>query len=108
MLLVLRNHTYIYTQFDAQNDGNSVSELPDFKFFSGGIPPDPLSKRGLAAPCQYRRLLFSNWLPTSNFIETPVNVINYYYYYYYYHYYFVSRQLQQGTTPPTVKHGSQK
>ena len=24
----------------------------------------------LAAPCQYRRLLFSNWLPTSNFIET--------------------------------------
>ena len=35
------------------------------------MPPDPPSKRGLAAPCQYRRLLFSNWLPTSNFIETP-------------------------------------
>ena len=28
-----RNHTYIYTQFDAQNAGNGVSELPDFKFF---------------------------------------------------------------------------
>ena len=53
------------TQFDAQNAGNSVSELPDFKFFGGGIPSDPPSKR------QYRRLLFSNWLPTSNFIETP-------------------------------------
>ena len=70
-LLVLRNRTYIYTQFDAQNAGNSVSELPDFKFFSGACPQTPLSKRGLAAPCQYRRLLFSNWLPTSNFIETP-------------------------------------
>ena len=39
--LGLRNHTYIYTQFDAQNAGNSVSELPDFKFFRGGVPPDP-------------------------------------------------------------------
>ena len=28
-----RNHTYIYTQFDAQNTGNGVSELPDFKIF---------------------------------------------------------------------------
>ena len=28
----------------------------------------------LVAPCQYRRLLFSNWLPTSNFLETPVCV----------------------------------
>ena len=70
-LLVLRNRPYIYTQFDAQKAGNSVSELPDFKFFWGGMPPDPPSKRGLEAPCQYRHLLFSNWLPTSNFIETP-------------------------------------
>ena len=59
----LRNRTYIYTQFDAHSAGNSVSELPDFKFFSGGMPPDP--------PCQYHRLLLSNWLLTSNFIETP-------------------------------------
>ena len=35
-LVVLRNRTYVYTQFDAQNAGNSVSELPDFKFFWGG------------------------------------------------------------------------
>ena len=56
-LLVLRNRTYIYTQFDAQNAGNSVSELPDFKFFLGGMPPDHPSKRGPAAPCQYHRLL---------------------------------------------------
>jgi len=40
-LLVLRNRTYIYTQFDSQNTGNSVSELPDFKFFWRGMPPDP-------------------------------------------------------------------
>ena len=39
----------------------------------GGMPLDPPSKRGLAIPCQYRRLLFSNWLPTSNFTETPVS-----------------------------------
>ena len=31
--------THIYTQFDAQNAGNSVSELPDFKFFWGGGTP---------------------------------------------------------------------
>ena len=37
--------TDIYTQFDAQNAGNSVSELPDFKFFSGGaFPQTPLPK----------------------------------------------------------------
>ena len=28
------------------------------------------------APCQYRPLLFSNWLPTSNFIETPAYFSN--------------------------------
>ena len=74
-LLVLRNRVYIYTQFDAQNAGNSVSELPDLKFFWGSMPPDPPSKRGLAAPCQYCRLLLSNWLTTSNFIETPADTL---------------------------------
>ena len=51
MLLVLGNHTYIYTQFDAQNARNSVLKLPDFSFFwgRGGMPPDPPSERGLAA-----------------------------------------------------------
>ena len=44
--------------------------------FSGrDMPPDPPSKRGLAVPCQYRRLLFLNWLPTSNFIETPAGYV---------------------------------
>ena len=43
---MLRNRTSIYTQFDAQNAGNSVSELPDFKFFWGGMCPDPPSKKG--------------------------------------------------------------
>ena len=31
-----KNRNSISTQFDAQNAGNSVSELPDFKFFWGG------------------------------------------------------------------------
>ena len=51
-LIALKNPTYIYTQFDAQNAGNNVSEVPDFKliFLGGGggvMPPDPPSKRGL-------------------------------------------------------------
>ena len=37
------------------------------------MPPDPPRLRGLTAPCSYSRLLFSNQLPTSNFIETPAN-----------------------------------
>ena len=37
------------TFFDAQNDGNHISELLGFKFFWGGMPPDPLEERGLAA-----------------------------------------------------------
>ena len=41
MLLVLGNRTYIYTHFDAQNAGNSVSELLDFKFFWGRHAPRP-------------------------------------------------------------------
>ena len=35
------------------------------------MPPDPPRLRGLTAPCTYGRLLLSNQLPTSNFIETP-------------------------------------
>ena len=47
MLLVLRNRTYINVQFDAQNAGYSVSELPDLKFFWGegeACPQIPLAK----------------------------------------------------------------
>ena len=65
--------SYIYTQFDDLNTGNSsASELPDFKFFWGEhAPPRPPSKRVFVATCQYHRLLLSNWQPTSKFIETP-------------------------------------
>ena len=35
------------------------------------MPRDPARLRGLTAPCSYSRFLFSNQLPTSNFIETP-------------------------------------
>ena len=55
------------TQFGAQNAGNGISELPDFKIFWGRMPPDP---HRLTATCSYSRLFFSNQLPTSNFIET--------------------------------------
>ena len=36
--------------FDAQNAGNRISELLDFKFFWGTCPQNPLGERGLAAP----------------------------------------------------------
>lgn len=36
--------------FDAQNAGNCISELVDFKFFWGPCPQTPLGERGLAAP----------------------------------------------------------
>ena len=43
----------IYAQFDDHNAGNSVSELPDFKFFWGEHDPDPLrcSKLGKNSGC---------------------------------------------------------
>jgi len=49
-LLLMRNRPYFYTQFGAQNAGNSISELPCFKYFWGTMPPDPPNKRGLTAP----------------------------------------------------------
>ena len=36
------------TVFNAQNAGNCISELLDFKFFLGDMPPD--RQGGLAAP----------------------------------------------------------
>ena len=44
---MLRNRTYIYTQFDAKNAGNSISELLDFKIFWGACPQTPLAKGAL-------------------------------------------------------------
>ena len=67
-LLVLRNRTYINVQFDAQNAGYSVSELPDFKFFWGkgeARPQTPLAKEA-EKPLVNRYTL----PPTSDFIET--------------------------------------
>ena len=40
----------ISTLFDAQNAGNRISELVDFKFFWGACPQTPLGERRLAAP----------------------------------------------------------
>ena len=36
--------------FDAQNAGNYISELLDFKFFWGSMPPDPPSLKGPYGP----------------------------------------------------------
>ena len=38
------------TVFNAQNAGNRIFELLDFKFFWGACPQTPLGERGLAAP----------------------------------------------------------
>ena len=42
------------TVFDAQNNGNHISELLDFKFFLGGgggsMPPDPPKRKGALQP----------------------------------------------------------
>ena len=48
------------------------------KFSGGPCPQTPLGLRGLMAPCSYSRLLFSNQLPTSYFIETPACCSNFY------------------------------
>ena len=42
-----------------------------FLNFLGEHAPRPPRLRGLMVPCLYSWLLFSNQLPTSNFIETP-------------------------------------
>ena len=72
----------------AQNTGNRISELPDFNFFCGRMPPDPPpppphTRRVLTAPCGQSRPLDLKQLPTSNFIdETPALVftINFYHF----------------------------
>jgi len=40
-LLLVRNRPYFYTQFGAQNAGNSISELPCFKYFWETMPQTP-------------------------------------------------------------------
>ena len=59
--------------FDAQNAGNHISELLDFKFFRGGMPPDPPKGKGPYGPFSgLSRLLNLQWPLTTNVIETPV------------------------------------
>ena len=61
-------------KFIPQNAENRILELWNFKIFQARTCPDPLPpprKRGPTAPCWYSRLLYSNLLATSTFIETP-------------------------------------
>ena len=39
--------------FDAQNTGNHISELLDFKFFWGNMPPDHPRRKGPYVPFIY-------------------------------------------------------
>ena len=62
------------TLSDAQNAGNCISELLDFKFLWGGVPPAPPPPRG-KGPCGpfsgHSRLLHLQWLLIAKVIETP-------------------------------------
>ena len=60
------------TLFDAQNAGNHISELLDFKFFWGSMPPDPPRGKGPFGPFSgHNRLLHLQWLLITKVIETP-------------------------------------
>ena len=65
-------NTLFCTQFSPQNASNHILGLWNFKIFWGSKPPDPPRKKGKMTPCWYSRLLYSNLLATSIFIETPV------------------------------------
>ena len=54
------------TLFDAQNAGNRISELLDFRFFLGDMPQNP--PRGVSGNS---RLLQLQWPLITNVIETP-------------------------------------
>ena len=69
--------THIYTQFDAQNAGNSVSELPDFKFFFGDdalrcpqMPPD-----APAAPAKGALWPLVNAVAYSSLTDCPLQTL---------------------------------
>ena len=60
------------TLFDAQNAGNRISKLLDFKFFWGSKPPDPPTGKAPYGPfCGHSRLLHFQWPLITNVIETP-------------------------------------
>ena len=60
------------TQFGAQNAGNGISELSDFKIFWGNMPTDPTKLTGLAAPCSDSWLFLSNQLLLQILLKPPV------------------------------------
>jgi len=61
------------TLFDAQNAGNRISELLDFKFsWGGGMPPDPPRGKGPYGPFKsHSRLIALQWPLIPNVIENP-------------------------------------
>ena len=63
-------------KFIPQDAENRILGLWNFKIFWARTCPDPLPtplrKKGSAALCLYSRLLYSNLLATSIFIETPL------------------------------------
>ena len=64
------------TLFDAQNAGNRISELLDFKFSWGGMPPDPPRGKGPSGPFKsHSRLIPLQWPLIPNVIETPALVL---------------------------------
>ena len=63
------------TLFDAQNAGNRISELLDFKFSWGAMPPDPPRGKGPCGPFQrHSRLIALQWPLIPNVIETPAYI----------------------------------
>ena len=58
--------------FDAQNAGNRISELLDFKVFWGSMPPDPPRGKGACGPFSgHSRLLHLQRLLVTKVKETP-------------------------------------
>ena len=57
---------------DAQNAGNRISELLDFKFFWGSMPADAPRGKGPYGPFSgHSRLLNLQWPLITNVIQTP-------------------------------------
>ena len=63
------------TLFDAQNAGNWISELLNFKLFGDNMPPDPPCGKGPYAPvCCHTRLFYLQQPLVKKIIETRVKV----------------------------------
>ena len=70
--VVNKNTLQPNTLFDAQNAGNRISELLDFKFFWGSMPADAPRGKGPYGPfSDHSRLLNLQWPLITNVIETP-------------------------------------